>query len=520
MELYKYQEDIINKALSSQYPKGCILDMEMGLGKTITSLSIIQRKQSMCLHTTNLLIICKTTLFDGWKRECKLLNRPIEVLTKKTTNMELSANYLVSIDMLVNLWYLIEQKHWDFIILDECTDIKSLDPMARYTEKIIHLCHQAKYSLLLTGTLLTNSNFDVYNAIQCISPGLLGTKEQFYTNYFDPDYVGPGKPKRNKRVLPNTATDLSQKVNRYRIKLRKQDIGIQLPKQYRELVKLHLSPDKLVKTIMLQEELKHVRSRSPKEQQIILQLSREATVAKLDHAFCWLKTKLASTNEDEQMIVFSEDIASMDYLEKKLQCIGYSTLVINASRNASKKDLFIRSFCETKQPRIALLGLKCCCKGLNMETIPITVFLSLCFVPGDMSQAEARTHRITTRMTPSYYYLYGESTFDQQSLRMLVGKDTSHRSIFDGENTVFTFDKESVHYFLSIPMLVSIENWDMVNYPNIKNEPLCEFVRRTCKPCNQVNTDKPVIKVKGLLTPMVLTPNHFGWKPILCYFVP
>jgi SNF2 family DNA or RNA helicase len=73
-------------------------------------------------------------------------------------------------------------KTGSIVILDESTKIKS--PKAGRTKRIIKMFESAKYKLILTGTEITNSLFDIYSQFQFLKKNFWESKRREWKNYY------------------------------------------------------------------------------------------------------------------------------------------------------------------------------------------------------------------------------------------------------------------------------------------------------------------------------------------------
>lgn len=162
MELYDYQQQIVDNYNGG----GIALFMDMGTGKTITSLSCF--KKSGC-H--KLLVVCLATKTDDWTKEDKSLN--IVALNKASVkkNIELlENNNMVSISF-ERVWRLEkEMMKWidkdTFVIIDESHKIKN--PKSKVSKMMLRLSNKIEHSAILTGTPQSQGYIDYYTQLRFI----------------------------------------------------------------------------------------------------------------------------------------------------------------------------------------------------------------------------------------------------------------------------------------------------------------------------------------------------------------
>lgn len=162
MELYDYQQKIVDGYNGG----GIALFMDMGTGKTITSLACF--KKSGC-H--KLLVVCLATKTDDWTKEDNTLNIVALNKTSPKKNVELlGENNMVSVSF-ERVWRLEKEiMQWvdkdTFVIIDESHKIKS--PKSKVTRMLLRLSNKIKHSAILTGTPQSQGYIDYYSQLRFI----------------------------------------------------------------------------------------------------------------------------------------------------------------------------------------------------------------------------------------------------------------------------------------------------------------------------------------------------------------
>jgi SNF2 family DNA or RNA helicase len=178
--LKPFQEVGVNFLIKN---KCCLLGDDVGLGKTIQTITAIKR-----LNLKNVLVLCPKSVKEQWKKEfsewapelkvliiegtkterLKLWQQPAEV---KIANYELlrvneDFNFLTSI-------------FWDCVVADEITRIKSYK--AKITKLITKL--KAYRKIGLTGTIIENYPVELFNIFRFINPYVFGFWYNFKNNF-------------------------------------------------------------------------------------------------------------------------------------------------------------------------------------------------------------------------------------------------------------------------------------------------------------------------------------------------
>ncbi|MEQ8155725.1 MAG: SNF2-related protein, partial [Clostridiaceae bacterium] len=174
---------------------GAALLMEMGTGKTVTSIAIIGALYSAS-KINRVLIVAPLSILGVWNEEFSKFadfHYSLKVLTgtsaKKINALKEMTDSRLQVVVInyESAWRLEKELlAWDadLIIADEGHKIKTHNIAA---SKTMHrLGAKAKYKLLLTGTVITNKAIDVFSQYKLINPMVFGQSFYSFRNgYFD-----------------------------------------------------------------------------------------------------------------------------------------------------------------------------------------------------------------------------------------------------------------------------------------------------------------------------------------------
>lgn len=183
--LHEYQKRLVEK--SKTLPHMGLL-MDMGLGKTITTLSIIKGK--------TLIIAPKAVAKNVWRQEAenwshtKELKFALLVGTQQERESALRTDadvYLVNVE---NVVWLAEQKNlpkWTTLVVDESSRFKN--PSSKRWKSLKSLLKTFDHRYILTGTPIPKSYLDIWCQVGILDLGeRLGTSmTKFKETYFEPD---------------------------------------------------------------------------------------------------------------------------------------------------------------------------------------------------------------------------------------------------------------------------------------------------------------------------------------------
>lgn len=162
--LFKYQQEIVD----SQNKPSSALFMQMGTGKTVTSLELFKKSQRK-----KILIICLLSKLNDWKEDlldqCSVDGIILNKGTKKNKSLleENKSAYIINFE---SAWRLPELLTWvdndTFILIDESHKIKSVkSKIGKFCEK---LRTKTKYKCILTGTPQSKGYIDYFNQLRFV----------------------------------------------------------------------------------------------------------------------------------------------------------------------------------------------------------------------------------------------------------------------------------------------------------------------------------------------------------------
>jgi len=196
---------------SASRSNGVALLMEMGTGKTLTSIAILGALYQFGL-IRRALVVCPVSIKGVWEQEiAKFAAFPcnVTVLTgaskdnKKLLN-GISRDGLQVVIVNYESARIIEKELLDFdadlIIADEAHKIK--EARTAQSKTMHHLGDKARYKLLLTGTVITNRELDVFSQYRFLNRKVFGDSFFVFRNrYFDMTGYGNHIPRFRNYML-------------------------------------------------------------------------------------------------------------------------------------------------------------------------------------------------------------------------------------------------------------------------------------------------------------------------------
>lgn len=196
--LHHYQKSAINFAYSN--PK-CGLFLDMGLGKTATSLTVASDFLDNFFINRVLIVAPLRVANTVWKQEADkwehLKHLNIDICTGDTKQREglLNSNADIHVINRENVLWLAENMkwRWDMVIVDESSSFKSMK--SKRFKALKKMTKYIKSMLLLTGTPSPNGLMDLWSQVYLIDNGerLGRTITNYRQRFFSPTgYMGYG----------------------------------------------------------------------------------------------------------------------------------------------------------------------------------------------------------------------------------------------------------------------------------------------------------------------------------------
>ena len=163
--------------------KGCAFLMDMGTGKTITTIAL-----AGTLHhrhkITQMLVVCPKSIVDVWEQEFeKFADYPYQLAVLDGTSAKKAdtIRYMIGNGLQIivvnyeSCWRLeaeLSRWHPDMIVCDESSKIKN--PQAKCSKALHRLGKISSYNLILTGTPITNSPLDFFSQYKFLDESIFG----------------------------------------------------------------------------------------------------------------------------------------------------------------------------------------------------------------------------------------------------------------------------------------------------------------------------------------------------------
>ncbi|VFQ87937.1 unnamed protein product [Cuscuta campestris] len=180
---------------------------------------------------------------------------------------------------------------------------------------------------------------------------------------------------------------------------------------------------------------------------------------------------------DCKFLIFAHHLQMIDsihqyLLKKKVGCIR-----IDGSTPAASRQALVTDFQEKESIKAAVLSIKAGGVGLNLTAASTVIFAELSWTPGDLIQAEDRTHRIGQAASVNIYYLLANDTVDDIIWDVVQSKLENLGQMLDGEEK--SLEVSAGHSNKSPRKQKTLDSFmKRCSTPSLDNEPMPKCPRR------------------------------------------
>jgi SWI/SNF-related matrix-associated actin-dependent regulator 1 of chromatin subfamily A len=412
-------------------PSTLIAD-EMGLGKTIEAIGLVNADPSI----RSVLVVCPASLKTNWLREFeRWLTRPMTV--------EIANGDPPEADVTITNY---EQLHKlapapvDLLIVDEAHYLKN--PKARRTRLVRAWAKLAKRKILMTGSPILNRPVELHSLLEMLDPGAwpFWSYARTYCNAHKGrwgwDFSGASNLGDLQRKLRSTLM----------VRRLKADVLAELPAKRRQIVPLSGRDFKAILTAEAQaqaridtdiddlelardlaeavedqaaydEAVKGLQARQSVAFSEMSVARHESALAKAPAVADHVEGLLESV---PKIIVMAHHHDVVDLLVARLE--AYGVVSLTGRDNQTKRQDAVDRFQDDASVRVFVGSIQAAGVGLTLTAASLVVFAELDWVPGNMSQAEDRVHRIGQTDSVLIQHVVIDGSIDATMAHTLIAK--------------------------------------------------------------------------------------------------
>ncbi len=456
LEYMPFQKAGIEFALDKSH---VLFGDDMGLGKSIEAIGVINADPSI----KRVLVICPATVKINWSREfAKWLIRPMSIGIAKGPDWPDTETVIINYDILSKHEYMIREKTWDLLIIDEAAALKSSSSLRNHQvlgkwakEEDARLSRiPSQKTLMLTGTPLLNRPIELWPLVK--DAGLFRNWEQYVTRYCDGH-----KERAGHREVWNVqgASNLEelQTVLRssWMIRRLKSEVLTELPPKRRQVIELPANGNagvvkaesqavaaemgKLSDLRLAVEKAKVAENQDEYDEavqklrhgvmvalQLVSKVRHETALAKVPQVIEFIKDAMEA---GEKLVVFGWHHDVLGAIHEAFP----GSVLVTGETSMKKRQAAIDSFQEDPKVRMLVGSIGAAGVGITLHAASHVIFAELDWVPAAVTQSEDRCHRHGQRNSVLVQHLVLEGSMDATMARVLIGKQAVLDAAMDDE---------------------------------------------------------------------------------------
>lgn len=426
----------------SHWGAGACLADDMGLGKTVQAIAFILYKASEGAS----LVVAPASVVMNWQKEFARFAPSLRVTVLNNENdRDATISSACAGDVILSSYGLLAHgqenilaKKWNVVCLDEAHTIKNRQTKTSVSAMQI----KASSRLILTGTPVQNYLGELWNLLQFLNPGLMGSFEKFSSKFIDASDPDLGSLKRI--------------VQPFILRRTKAEVLDELPDKTDIIRTVQLSDTELLAYETMRER---VEKELDKESKVTVNVLAEIT--RLRQAACsmslvnkdWKEesSKLSELSElvreivsgGNRVLIFSQFTSFLDMVNARLERDGVSYFYLNGSTPIRTRSKMVADFQKGEKDAF-VVSLKAGGLGLNLTGANYVIHLDPWWNPAIESQATDRAYRIGQKQNVTVYHLISSHTIEEKILRLHDAKKKLADNFLEGTSEARSLSLEEL----------------------------------------------------------------------------
>ena len=434
--------------------KGCAYLMDMGTGKTITTIEVA----GTLFNTGNikrLLVVSPKSIVQVWQQEFdKFAAFPFSIAVldgdgnKKIDTIRHMDSFGLAV-IVVNYescWRLeAEIARWkpDMIVCDESSKIKN--PQAKCSKALHRLGKASRYNLILTGTPITNSPLDFFSQYKFLDESIFGST--FYG--FRSKYAILGGYQNHQIIGYKHLAELVELAHSVAFRIRI-DEAVELPEFVEEIrpVKLEKKAQQIYDGID-KDSFAELMSGEVTARNVLTRLLRlsqctggfirnddggdaqQISTAKLEALEDIVDE---CVEQGKKVVVFARFVPEIDAISRVLTKKGIGHAVIKG--DVTDRAEQVEAFQKNPEIKVFIGQLATTGMGLTLTAGTVAVYYSLDFSYANYEQSRARIRRIGQTQRGVYIHLVARGTIDEHVMSALQHKGDIAKMVVDNYQSI------------------------------------------------------------------------------------
>jgi len=432
IDYFPFQKAGIEFAMKSQ---NILIGDEMGLGKTIQAIGVINVDPSIF----NVVVICPASLKRNWERELKKwLVRDIPVHVVNSSDVLLEGINIINYDILTKFPGL-QHFEWDLVVVDECH--KTKNPKAKRTKATHGL--KARRKIYMTGTPIVNRPIELWPIVNTLAPDIFPSFFPYAKRYCNAQQGRYGWDFSGASNLDELQRKLRMSIMVRRLK---RDVLTELPPKVRQIIAID-GEGEILDLIerekrayeRVKERLEELQARvdealasgddaTYKEAVRLLrqgnlaaftEMARErhdVAVAKIPYVIEHLNEVLESNGK---VVVMAHH---HDVVEGIRAAFPDTSVVLTGETPMEERQRNVDRFQNDPSIQLFIGSITAAGVGITLTAASKVVFAELDWVPGNLTQAEDRCHRIGQHDSVLVQHIVMDGSLDAHMAYILVNK--------------------------------------------------------------------------------------------------
>ena len=433
----------------------CLAD-DMGLGKTVQALALLANRS----HLGPTLVVAPTSVVANWASEAQAFAPGLRARIYRGPHRLGMLAGLGAGDVLVASYAVTVRdaevlKGIDFatLIVDEAQMVKNA--LTHRFKAVRDL--RAGFRVALTGTPIENHLGELWAIFRLVTPGLLGSWEQFRTRFALP--IERSRDKGRQAALGRV-------LRPFILRRTKSEVAPELPPRTEMNQQIELGPTerRLYEAARFEALARLARVAAAREAgkednkeriRILADITRlrllcchprlvvEGTTAGSSKLAALVELALELRDEGHRVLVFSQFKSFLDLARPLLANAGLRSLTIDGSTPGAEREQIVRSF-QAGEADVFLLSLRAGGMGLNLTRATYVIHLDPWWNPAVEDQATDRAHRIGQEHPVTVIRMVARGTIEEAVLSLHAQKRELAASILDGADSAGTLDSNEL----------------------------------------------------------------------------
>ena len=426
---------------------GCLAD-DMGLGKTIETLALLQSlKDSGHVDKASLLVLPRSLLVN-WQRETERFTPELTFYeyfgNDRTEDVRTFDDFdlvLTTYGTMLRDFEQLREYRFHYIILDESQAIKN--PLAK-TAKAARLLN-SDHRLVLTGTPVENSTFELWSQFAFLNPGLLGNLEYFKSEFGNPI---------ERQGDEHASQFLRKMVYPFILRRTKEQVTPELPPRTERVVYADMEPaqrkfyDKtrdyyraMLLGVIEEKGMNNARMKVLEGLLRLRQISNHPKLVKDDFRGTSAKFELLLETletlqaEGHKALIFSQFVQMLKILRGEMDARKIPYVYLDG--RTRKRQERVDTFQEDDRIPFFLISLKAGGVGLNLTAADYVIHIDPWWNPAVEMQATDRTHRIGQDKPVFVYKLITRNSVEEKIVQLQEKKKALVEQLITTESSFF-----------------------------------------------------------------------------------